>query len=350
MGNHMDYAQKTRWLVETWAHGLDPTENEQARKQIATLNDLGFFEPLRAFLSEAKDKRERDIAYWMLESLLRKTGNADVGNYLMEQVGREKGAIVKTDLLRRVAVGRGRGVRIDDASNALDCLGAKMRNLRMAAVEALGSCGDPRAEVALIRIIGAQVARPTESGWFLYEAAWSLSEVATAKALPCALNLLERIDGLRIDGRKGDIKAMALKTVCRVGGGKQADVFAAALGDGSSAVVKWHAMRALAQHAKPKHVAAIAERVQTVLRGKRVIPQTEPPFIAPDAGLILFLLSEREDAKMTELSFAFEALARLSALRLGDLPGLLRKRWGKLTAVERAYLRSQVEEFGDLSE
>lgn len=344
----MDFAQETKRLVETWLHSHDKTEREGARRQIASLDDLRYFEPLRAFLDERKEDRERDTAYWMLESLLRRTGSSDVGDFLMAQVGREKKATVKTELLRKIAFGRGTGVQIKDATHALACLTAKMRNLRKAAVEALGSCGDPRAEDALLRILHAQVTKPTENGWFLFEAARSLSEIATAKALPGALELLDKIDGLRLDTRKADIKAMAMKTVCRVGGAQQADVYAAALCDGSPAVVKWHAMRALARYAQQQHLGAVTERVRVILSGKREIAPAEARLIAPDVSSILFLNTVGKDSTKTELLLAFEALARLHALGAVELHALLRKHAAKLTMAERTYLQAQHDELGDL--
>lgn len=344
----MNYIQKTKLLIATWLHSKDPAAREKARGAILSCDDLGHFDDLKATLAQMTGDRERAIVYWMLEVLLRHTRSTEVAEFLMEQVGREPKKAVQIALLEKIGGQKGKGIRIRDASIALACLAEKMRKLRTAAIDALGCCADPRAETALIELAQDQLHNSAESGWYLHGVLWSLSEIATARALPCMLEIIAKIDQLPFDTRKRDIEAMAVKTVVKVGGAKHVELFCDLLSTNKAPVVKWHAMRGLSRHAKKTHVRFIDKRVRAILASKRLIPQTEPPFIAPDVGLIVFLNSEGEEAKKTELHWGFEALARLKAFKDRKLVQYLREKWPALTAMERAFLNGTTEDFADL--
>jgi hypothetical protein len=341
----MDFINQTKQVVALQAHGGDSPAAKAARDTIKSFDDLGRFDDVKAALSQLTDDRERDGVYWMLESLARNTGSTQAAEFLMEQVGREAKKTAKAAILERIGALKRRGIRIGDASNALACLAEKMRHLRTAAITALGCCADPRAEAALIDLIQEQLTNPAESGWYLYGAVESLSQIATAKALACMLEVIAKIGSLPIDTRKGDIEALAVKTVGKVGGAKHVDLFCALLSANKAPVVKWHAMRALGRHARKRHLPAIEQRVRAILSSKRVIPQTEPPFIAPKVGDILFSLTEGVDVRTTELRMALEILARLKAFKDRKIVQYLREKWPALTADEKAFLTGTTGDF-----
>jgi hypothetical protein len=112
-------------------------------------------------------------------------------------------------------------------------------------------------------------------------------------------------------------------------------------------VVKWHAMRALCRYAQKKHVPVIKKRIQDILGSTRLLPRLAPPLFCPDVGDVLFSLSEGDEAKKTELLWAFEALVRLRALKDRDLVQLLRKKWSTLIPLEKAYLEAHAVESED---
>ncbi|MCR9202166.1 MAG: HEAT repeat domain-containing protein [Planctomycetaceae bacterium] len=339
----MDYLDETRWLVTTWLHADDDDQRERARQRITSLNDIGFFVALKQALSKNEDDRERDTIYWMLGILLRRTGETQVGEFLMRQIAVERKKTVKTEILRSIGNAKGNCIRIQNASNALECLSEKMRNLRAAAVESLGCCGDPRAEDALIALIDDSLENTSENGWFIHDAVWSLSEIATSKSIPCATKVIQQIDGLRLGTRKRDIKAMAVKTLAKVGSTEQRGIYCDLLLNDKAPMVKWHAMRALSHFAVSEDAPVITKRVRSILNSKRTIPQTEPPFVCPKPSHILFLLSEGDDSHATELLHGFVALKRISALDDAKLLAVVRRKWSNLTPTEQAYLKSATD-------
>jgi len=344
----MDYFKETSWLVTTWLHADDDDERERARKRITALDDIGYFEALKQALSENEHDRERDTIYWMLGTLLRRTGETQVGEFLMHQVAAEQKKTVKAEILREIGDAKGNRIRIQNASNAIECLSMKMRNLRAAAVEALGCCSDPKAEHALISLIYDSLENTAENGWFIHGAMWSLSEIATSKSIACATKVIQQVDGLRLRNRKRDIKAMAVKTLARVGGTAQRAIYCDLLLNDKAPVVKWHAMRALSRFASSEDIPVIRKRVRSILNSKRTIPQTEPPFVCPDPSNILFLLSEGDESCTTELIHGFVTLKRLSAIDDAKLLAAVRKKWSSLTPVEQSYLKTATDALDEL--
>lgn len=340
----MDYEEEAAQIVAAWTHSDDPSDREVARRKIRALDDVGFLEPTRAMLSATEHEGERRTLYWMLGVLLRRTGDPSVGEFLMEQAGKERRKTTRMEVLRKIGEARGRGVRIADASPAIDCLSEKMRNLRLAGVGALGCSSDPRAQDALLRFIEDWLARPKESGWYAYEALRSLSEIATTKALPLIVRVIEGIDGLRVGTRKRDIKALAVKTLASIGGQSERPLLRELLAEDKAALVKWHAMRAFSRLATPEDAAAIVKRIRSILRAPRPAAHDLPNGSKPDVGHVLFHTAEGEDAASTELLWGLKALTRIGQLDDKKLLDVLRTKWDTLTRAEQALLEPVMNE------
>lgn len=344
----MDYQKETIWIVETWSHSEDAEEREKARQKIINLNDNGFFEPMKATLESAKDKNERSTLYFMFRRLLRNTEDSDIGQYMMDRIAKTKKKTEKVQLLDGISLSQDTNVRIMDARNAIDCLNEKMKHLQGAAVEALGSCGDPAAELALIELLDKFIETRDAGGWDIYHAVRSLSYVATKKSLPTALSILENIDKLRVKTRKQEIKAMAVKTIVKLAPQKHRDLLCQLIKD-KMAMVRWQAMKGLSLCLTKNEAPAITKRITAILSSKRILPQTEGPFFKPEVADILFLATESAEAKMTELLFGLMALKKVGLLDQPALTTALKEKWSALVPPEQAYLIENVEGFADMT-
>lgn len=338
-----DNRAKVEWLIKTWTHAEDTELGESARQQIYSQPDLALFPAASIYINELVDDDERYTAYGLIGTMLLRSGETYIAEYLIDQIAREPKKKLREYLLENIASGARRGASATNAENVLQHAqeGEKMPSLRQEAIQALGACGgDPQAEVLLLEIL----TQLKESGWVLYEAIEALSYVATDNAQPVMLQLLDRIDMLPIKQRKKEIKNLAVKILVEVGGVQHSDLCVKLLED-RNAGTKRQAMRGLARFAQHKDMMAIKKRVIKILGTQRKLPQTEGPYLCPKISDILHCLSEHDESDLTELFFGIEALSRFDALTSDQrLLKMLADKWDILTENEKELLRIKAPE------
>lgn len=328
----MDYNEKTKSLVVAWSNpSISADVREEARKTIMSLADVNFLPPIAQLLAGKQSPNERKTTYLLLESLIRNSRSLEVVEFAVQQIGVEKNKQLKNKLLLAIGSLRGHGIKIKDASNLLACVADK--RLATVAITALGCCCDRRAEEALLDLVESLMRTPVvRESAMLFEALASLCEFESKDALPLCVEVINGIEGTEF-GLKGHIKAMAIKTLAQADRPESCELYCHVLSHDKSLQAKWHAMKALRQHATEHSIPVIEHRIQSIVSAPRQFVQED----------LLFLKTAGAEAEKTELSLGLEALIQRNTLKQKSaVVDQLRKNCEVMTDDERSLL-SQVE-------
>jgi HEAT repeat protein len=229
----------------------------KARAEAAAVRDLAALEQIREILEPTKDVTEKTYCYWILGDLGRNTKAPQVADYLMERVAAEKQMALRKLALDQVSL-------LQDATqadNALAAIGDKSRDVRYAAIRALGACRDARCEPALIGLVDAD-----EDAVATRHAVIALARIGTNE---CSKSLAALFRRLPRDRRHEVTVAAALLALARNGVAEALPLAMEELGASKSEFVNWACMLVIRQHGDERQIDAVVDRLTTLLAKKK---------------------------------------------------------------------------------
>lgn len=157
-------------ILDTMLEGNFQTAVPRARKL-----SINSFREIRTLLEGSRDKHQRKLCYWILTHLAVSTRSAEIGRYAAERVGKEQTVSLKLEALKTAMFTDG----IQDSAVLESMLDHKNREIRRAAVDALGACVGHSAENALVKVM-SDAQNPTN----MFEAARSLARMCSPAVIP----------------------------------------------------------------------------------------------------------------------------------------------------------------------
>ncbi len=305
-----------RELLDRMRHG----DFHQARTEAARIADLDALEQIRTILERTRDAVEKMYCYRMLGDLGRNTKATQVADYLMERVAAEKTVKLRKLALSEVSLLQG----VSNAENAMAALTDKNRDVRLAAIDALGACRGAESEAALLGIVNSG-----DDSWAAWKATMALLRIGTHQCVDSLIALFRRLPRNR---QHEDTVALALLALARLGATDSLRLAVEELNASRSGSVNWACMLVVWQRGDEAHIDVVVRRLEALIKRKN----------RPD---IVYTWSQVEAPFEDEFTAGVSFLQKFADARVDGFWVFLREHLPLLFERERRFLATSVKGF-----